>query len=547
MTALTTRAASPTDRLEDWRILAVLGLYRLSIVAALLSLFTSGYAPEFFRPLPPQWFYYGCLGYALAALILLLLGVYRTPGLRIQSHLQLVTDCVTIGALLVGTGGVGGGMGILLVPPVVGCSLVLSPRMAAVHASFATLAVFAAETLHQLMSPAWDSSDLSQAGLLGLMFFVSGMVANTVAQRARRSEAMVERVGSQFVNLSRLSENIIETMQTGVLVIDAEGLIRVSNLAAQRLTGMPLSAGQSLLDQLPRLAEALQLWREGRDDQTRPALVGMHDHEILPRFTQLGWGQQAQVLILIEDAALLRQQAQQMKLASLGRLSAGIAHEIRNPLSAITQASQLLAESNTLDTQDRHLLGMILRHSGRIDRIVRDVLDLSRRDAPGRATLPLRATLQQCIQHYQESHPHSQRTILLLDISDTLQVMFDPDHLQQILFNLWDNSFTHGSRAADAPDPQEIQVTLQASTEDGAIQLCIYDNGVGIPQTLNDRVFEPFFTTAPSGTGLGLYLCRELCEYNGARLSYVDRDSGACFCIRFSLARSGGTIQPDPT
>jgi two-component system sensor histidine kinase PilS (NtrC family) len=540
MTTVTAATTVP-DRLEDWRILAVLGLYRLSIVAALLSLYSSGYAPDFFRPLPPQWFYYGCLSYALAALILLLLGVYRTPGLRIQSHLQLVTDCVTIGALLVGTGGVGGGMGILLVPPVVGCSLVLSPRMAAVHASIATLAVFVAETIHQFYAPVWDSSDLSQAGLLGLMFFVSGLVANTVAQRARRSEAMAERVGSQFVNLSRLSENIIETMQTGVLVIDAEGLIRVSNLAAQRLTGVPISAGQSLQEHLPRLAEALQLWRQGLDDQASPALLGMHDHEILPRFTQLGWGQQAQVLILIEDAALLQQQAQQMKLASLGRLSAGIAHEIRNPLSAITQASQLLTESSTLDGQDRHLLAMILRHAGRIDRIVRDVLDLSRRDAAGRVSLPLRATLHRIIQQYQESHPHQTRPIQLLDGIDDLQIVFDPDHLQQVLFNLWDNSFTHGG----GTDPQRrVHVSLQAAVEDDAVQLCILDDGVGIAQALNDRVFEPFFTTATSGTGLGLYLCRELCEYNGARLSYIHRSSGACFCIRFGATRSSAT-QPD--
>ncbi|TJY63026.1 PAS domain-containing protein [Sinimarinibacterium sp. CAU 1509] len=535
MTTLTAPTATAPDRLEDWRILAVLGLYRLSIVAALLSLYSSGYAPDFFRPLPAQWFYYGCLGYALAALVLLLLGVYRTPGLRIQAHLQLATDCITIGALLTGTGGVGGGMGILLVPPVVGCSLVLSPRMAAVHASIATLAVFAAETIHQFYAPTWDSSDMSQAGLLGLMFFVSGLVANTVAQRARRSEAMVERVGSQFVNLSRLSENIIETMQTGVLVIDSDGLIRVSNLAAQRLTGLPLSAGQSLEAQLPRLAEALQLWRRGLDDQASPALVGMHDHEILPRFTQLGWGQQAQVLILIEDAALLRQQAQQMKLASLGRLSAGIAHEIRNPLSAITQASQLLTESSTLEAQDRHLLAMILRHAGRIDRIVRDVLDLSRRDPGGRTALPLGKTLQRIIQLYRESHPHQVRPIQMSDDMDELQVMFDPDHLQQVLFNLWDNSFAHGGGGA-----RPVHVSLQASVEDDAVQLCVADDGVGIPQSLNDRVFEPFFTTAASGTGLGLYLCRELCEYNGARLSYVHRSTGgACFCIRFGANRAG--------
>ncbi len=521
---------APPARADDWRILSVLGPYRLLLVATLLTLYRSKLAPDFVGLLPLDDLYFGCLGYALAALLLLLLGAFRRPGLQIQAHINLAVDTGTIAVLVYSAGGIGSGLGILLVPPVVACSLVLSPRLATVHAAAATLVMFAAETMHQLQAQAWDSSDYSQTGLLGLMFFASSLVANLVAQRARRSEAMAERVGSEFISLSRLSENIIEAMHTGVLVVDEQDRVRVANAAARRLLGESLPAGIAAAQVLPSLDSALRAWRDGRDGPVLPIADARGGRELTVRFTRLGWGAETQLLVLLEDAAQLREQAQQIKLAALGRLSAGIAHEIRNPLSAIVQAGQLLAESPSSSAEDRRLLAMIQRHAHRIERIVRDVLDLSRRDPSRQVPLRLREWLTRTAALYHESHPHAVRPIELADVPRDVEVRFDPEHLQQVLFNLWDNSFEHGERAG-----LSVSVLLQVTrSADGAALLDISDNGPGISTALHERIFEPFFTTHAAGTGLGLYLCRELCEYNQARLSHVPSRHGATFRIRFS-------------
>jgi two-component system sensor histidine kinase PilS (NtrC family) len=535
-------SSAPSARTEDWRILAVLGPYRLLLVTTLLTLYRSGLVPSTFDQIRQPTFYYGCLTYALIALFLLLFGVYRTPSLRVQAHLHLAADVVMIGALVFGTGGIDSGLGILLIPPVVGGGLVLRPRLAAVHAAVATLAMLGAEALNQLATRSPDSSEYTQAGLLGLMFFVSSLVANTVAQRARRSEAVAAKVGSEYISLSRLSENVIEAMHTGVLVVDADDRIRSTNAAARRLLGAELLGGATTAGAAPELHALLQAWRTGGRASSASLQVTGSGREVSVRLTRLGWGAAAQVLVMLEDVAQLREQAQQIKLAALGRLSAGIAHEIRNPLSAITQAGQLLAESEQMHGENRRLLAMIQRHAARIERIVRDVLDLSRRDPSRQANLRLRQWLIQTVALYHESHPRESRPIELTDVPAEAQIRFDPEHLQQVLFNLWDNSFESGARSG-----RPVLVTLCATrSRDGdAIQLDVADNGPGIAQDLQERVFEPFFTTNPNGTGLGLFLCRELCEYNQARLRHLPGVQGATFRIRFAVPPAAAATLPD--
>src|SRR3546814_669415 len=214
----------------------------------------------------------------------------------------------------------------------------------------------------------------------------------------------------------------------------------------------------------------------------------------------LGWGEQAPTLIMLEDAGALRAQAQQMKLAALGRLSANIAHEIRNPLSAITQAGQLLAEQSDFDAGNRRLLDMIQRHAVRIDHIVRNVLDISRRQPARRDALILRDSLRRSAAMYHESHARDLRSIELADVPAAITVLFDPEHLQQVLFNLWDNSFEHGGASK-----RSITVLVQAGIEvdSGLPWLELSDNGVGLPAEVLERLFEPFFTTHAAGTGLG--------------------------------------------
>lgn len=511
---------------EDWRILRALTLYRLLLITLLLGLLESGVSLQLFEQVNAPLFRQINQGYAIASLLLLLPLRLQTPNIAAQTLAQFGIDLAGITALVFSTGGVENGLGILLITPTVAAALILTPRLAMVCAAAATLVMFAEEFLRPLgrgLSP----TDMTGTGLLGLMLFATTIAAAAVATRARKSEALVAQADSEMASLSQLNENIIESMQTGVLVVDEQGHIRMLNAAARRLLGARGAPGQALRAAFPALADALQRWRDGRPATPQPLSSGPDTQDVMPRFSRLGWAPGSPMLVLMDDAEQLREQARQMKLAALGRLSASIAHEIRNPLAAMTHAGQLLAEDPALGPEQQRLLEMIHRHGHRIDRIVRDVLNLTRRDATQPQSLVLVETLRQIRQEYLEHPRRSERRLVVDAINPAWTIHFDPEHLQQVLHNLWDNSFEH---AGD----RTVSVHLRAGLDGPNVWLDVEDDGPGIPPALLERVFEPFFTTAARGTGLGLYLARELCDFNHAQLQYRHQTAGARFRIMFS-------------
>ncbi len=528
---------------EEWRILWLLSLYRLLLVAALSLIFGAGYTEQLFPSGSAPLFQWTCLFYGLGALLVMFLLDSGRARLQWQTHLQIGVDIAGLSLLLFSCGGTATGLGALLITPVVGASLVLSRRMALLQAAIATLAVFGVEIVRKLFDLP-PSNDFTAAGVLGLMLFGASLAANAVAQRARTSEALAEQVGSEFESLSEINDAIVASMQTGVLVVDGGGHVRSYNAAASRLLELQGDLHGMVLERYsPALAQRLQRWRHDGHADAAPLIERDGGPELVPRISRLGsrYDGHGAALILLDDTVRLREQAQQMKLAALGRLSANIAHEIRNPLSAIHHAAQLLAESDAFtredQAQDRRLLEMIRRHGERIEKIVRDVLALSRREPPHPQAIELKASLVRMAGQYQEGFPDQPRPIELIEMPSQLAVRFDPDHLQQVLFNLWDNAFSHGAR-----DGASVLVMLSAGVDaQDRPFLDIADNGPGIAESLRERMFEPFFTTAHQGTGLGLFLTRELCEYNQARISYCGADSqadlsGACFRISFSNA-----------
>jgi two-component system sensor histidine kinase PilS (NtrC family) len=519
-------AEHPTP--EDWRILRALSFYRLLLVTLQLVLQQSGWLTRVFDGFKPGLFYYACVAYAVMALLLLLPIVYRRPRVELQAHGHFFVDTAAITTLAYACGGVPSGLGMLMLTATVGCSMVLSARMALVQAAGVTLAMFAEEAWR--LYPVYDSGPFTQTGILGLMFFATSLAANAVATRARKSEALAAQAGSDLASLAQLNESVIEHMQTGVAVVEPSGSIRLLNAAAAAMLGA--RPGQALAECAPGLAAALDDWRQGLSvGNESPVAPRPGAEEVAPRFSRLGRDGAGPVLVLLDNARALREQALQMNLAALGRLSAGIAHEIRNPLSAISHAGQLLAESPDLGPENQRLLSMIQRHSERIDKIIKDVLALSRRDTSTAAPIRLRDWLGQVVAQYREGYPGQARTVRYDQVDGDFTVRFDASHLQQVLFNLWDNSFVHGGA-----DGRRIEIELATGSTRGESSsfLEVRDNGPGIRADLRDRVFEPFFSTAHAGTGLGLYLARELCVYNRARLTYRETPHGACFRLAFT-------------
>ncbi len=515
---------------EDWRILITLAAYRLVLVVLLGGIHFFALVPYFFDRADPAQFFAIVVVYALPALALLAAALLRQPSLRAQAHFSFVIDTLAIVAMMAAAKGVSSGLGVLLITPAVGCSLVLPLRLGLLHAALGTFAVFGSELWRQSLNR-YEASDITNAGLIGLMLFATSLGAGAVAQRARKSEALAARFGSDLASLSRLNERIVESMETPVLVIDEERRLRVQNAAGRRLLATPALDGRPLATALPALSAALDRWQEAPNLDPRPVNLTSGGPELLPRFTRLGYNAWAPVLVLLDDAARVREQAQQLKLAALGRLSAGIAHEIRNPLSAIRHAGQLLAESPALPGEDQRLLDMIQRHTTRIDKIVEDVLRLSRRDAAVPQTIALRSFLERCIATWSEGCPNGARAVQIDGVGEALTVRFDPDQLQQVLHNLWQNSVEHG-----AVDGRALTVRLTAGRLSPGQRpyLDVSDDGGGIPSSAREQLFEPFFTLARRGTGLGLYLSREICEYNQARLTHLPTETGTRFRLIFA-------------
>jgi two-component system sensor histidine kinase PilS (NtrC family) len=249
---------------------------------------------------------------------------------------------------------------------------------------------------------------------------------------------------------------------------------------------------------------------------------------VQPHFAALGAGDPSPVLIFLEDTSLVDEKVQQSKLAALGRLSASIAHEIRNPVGAMSHAAQLLAESPALSTEDARLTKIIQGNGERVSRIIENVLQFSRRGTSKPERLQLQTWLADFREEFcatQQLPPARLQIIAAADTGDALlEIRVDPTQLQQVVWNLCQNASTHGAAGDTGADTVELRYGRLASTARPYLEIA--DRGPGIAAEDTERVFEPFFTRSPNGTGLGLFLARELAQANGATLLHEARNGG---------------------
>lgn len=460
-----------------------------------------------------------------------LLSRWRRPALPKQVLIVTLAEIGTVTVLMHAAGGVASGLGMLLIVPIAGAGLLMEGRAAMLTAAVASLSVLADQLYTQIEQVL--ATNYPHAGLLGAAFFSTALLTHALTARARESEQLAAQRGVDLANLAELNEYVLQRLQSGVLVVDAQNRIRLINRSAAQLLGVPVAEpGKSIEAAAPELALQLDSWRSGAVRDSKVCRPSGSSVSILPRFAPLGPAGAQGTLIFLDDSTQLAQHVQQLKLASLGRLTASIAHEIRNPLGAISHAAQLLAESPHSDKGDVRLIEIIRTHAGRMNTIIENILQLSRRKSFNPEPVLLKPWLERVANEFIQSQQADPADIHIEATPDNAEAYFDPSQLQQVLWNLAQN----GLRAC-RNYLQQPKVELQGgiNRESGAPYVEVVDYGPGIDPDTAAQIFEPFFTTERDGTGLGLYIARELCEVNGARLDYLPAPTGgSCFRITFA-------------
>ena len=462
------------------------------------------------------WFVLAYLGLVCAGLFI---AIFWRHQFNTQLSSQVILDVVFVNFLMFALGGVSSGMGTLLLVSLAAASLVGRGRLVLFYAALATLMTLLAQ-IYGVLERNFDIATIVQAGFLSAGFFATAILARLLGQRLMLHEELARQRGESLENQSRISQRVVERMQDGVLVIDRDGCVQRCNPVAEKMLG-DLPVGAKLLDHAPALAEILKQWQE-RADQIE--FSGVDGQMLQARFEETA-SSDGEVLIFLEDIGRIREQAQQLKLASLGRLTASIAHEIRNPLSAIGHAGELLREERRGDIQDR-LLNILGENVARLDRIVADILELGRRERVQQIEqLSLAEVCAQFLENFWVSEGLDPK-ILEVDVADDLSICFDPAHLHQILWNLLGNAVRHSRNQSGS-----VRLYATASAAGERVELHLTDDGEGIPESDREQVFEPFFTTRHKGTGLGLFIARALCVANGASLDLLPAASGGHFVI----------------
>jgi len=497
-----------------WRSLLYLSAYRVAIPVVLLfagfvaegAASAGGSSPELYRA--------ALLGHFALALAALGAAWARTPTFETQLTLAALIDTACITLAMHASGGIASGLGLLLLVSLAAAGLIGRGRMVMFYAAIAAIAVLA-EEVYRALGEGGGQPRFFQSALLGTGFFATAWLARSLARYAVANERLATQRGIDLADLAAVNELVVREMQDGVVVVDEEGRVRQLSNRAAALLGMPApDAGRalSLASDLPALAESLLAWRL---DPRRPApSIGVREagrlRQVGVRPVAAGQEGSPRAVVFLEDLDRVQREARELKLVALGRLTAGIAHEIRNPLSSISHAAELLDEEVGTSTDPR-LLRIIRDNSARIAAMVDEVLKLNRRDRVHPEWVELDGYLRVFAADFcaGERIPDA---LLAIDSCGPRTVRFDRSHLNQIVWNLARNALRHASGRDGC---------VRLALRDGAgavVWLDVEDDGAGVSSEAQTHLFEPFFTTSRQGTGLGLYLSRELADANGAWL-----------------------------
>ncbi|MBK8288522.1 MAG: hypothetical protein IPK95_07715 [Cellvibrionales bacterium] len=517
---------------DNYRLLRIYAWYRALLASVLFGMFAVGMVSNVLGRLHPALYGYTVGVYTFISFMTLarILLVRREPA---TSHIFVVCliDIIALTMIMYCSGGIATGLGSLVFITIAASSIFLRGQIATLLAALACIAIL----LESVASGYFGQVDINPlaVALLGLLLFVTSLLFQYLTRRILASQQSAAIQAAQAATLQKLNEMIVQRMHTGIAVLDNVGRVLLYNEAAARLLYLPAqfdTRDQLYFNSNPVLHAVLKQWTDNPQQRPPPLQLEEGSPEIQLNFARMENSGNDLVLVFVEDTRHMSQRAQQLKLASLGHLTASIAHEVRNPLGAISHAAQLLGESEGLSEADRRLAAIIQNHSLRVNRIIENVLQLSRRQAAN----PEKRDLCEWLTRFEQQHrqTYGKPVQIKLDLPDTpMPVYVDFSQMEQVLGNLCSNGLRYSEKSTGV-----ASITLRVYMHDSLAIPCldIIDYGRGISDEDRKQIFEPFFTTDAKGTGLGLYIARELCLANQASLDYKKTSEGhSCFQISF--------------
>ncbi len=521
----------PPGQAHPKDLLRLFFIYRLLLSSTFTILFFFNLPPAMLGSHNPTLYALTAACYSLLVLSSGVILALKSLSYEHQTDFAVFTDIAAITLLMHASGGAETGLGMLLLVSIAAGSLTIRQHITLLYAATATIAILAEQLFiqfyHQIPATAY-----TQAGLLGAAFFAMALLADVLYKRLIESERLASQRELDLANMAQLNEYIIQHMQTGIIITDSAGRVRLKNEAAWNLLGIADTQQELSLAKLClALAEQLKAWKRSLSHERQIFRSTAGGRDLQANFIPLGGKETIGTLIFLEDYALATEQLQQMKLASLGRLTASIAHEIRNPLGAISHAGQLLEESPSLDSGDKRLTEIIRNNSARVNGIIENVLQLSRRNRTQAEEIELLPFLEELAEETRHDKGLTLENLAVQVDPEETRIRVDPSQLHQVLVSLLENAMDHFHQ-----DISQLQLCINGgmTAESGGPYISITDNGPGIDADTVRQIFEPFFTTRSSGTGLGLYIAKELSESNRARLEYIPNpDGGSCFRMSF--------------
>lgn len=506
---------------RQWRLLLVYDLYRIVSVVLFLSLYLYSFI---YRPNSALFFTILSI-YFIFTLIFLYFWYMRNLSFVKQVLLSGTIDVIAISMLLSILGNLQSGYGILLNVTIAALSILVPGRLAIFFAALASFLLLSGNILQFIVYHQKDLSIFYYSGIYGAGFFGTAFTAWHLSNWVRISENLARDRTEQLAGMQRINEYIVDRLHSGIIYVDEVKKIKLINSAARKFfslskKNMPLNLAKiSLL-----LAEKFDNFLVKIKQNERVAQTIIEEPYLRVHFFSTAVTNKPAVLIILEDMTYIAQQAQHLKLASLGRFSASIAHELRNPLGAIAHAAQLFGDEEGLNKEDARLKQLIINNCERMNGVIKNVLQLTRRQKSQPQVNDIASFLVQFKQNFCLNNQCVFQ--IKLPKNKSLSMVFDKSQLEQILVILCDNAMQHG-RDSDG----RVTIIISVKSSFHKILLTICDLGPGIPEKNRDDIFEPFYTTLRSGTGMGLFLARDLCEINQARLHFVKSDRGSCFTI----------------